>query len=100
MEKKIVLYNVVLIDPTSKHKNPRIFIQNIERFDKSIPIHRDLETSALLFLYSTCKKWKKQLEGIDLEYLQLEDWEMFEREIDCSTNVNLIPYVFQPLFQG
>ncbi len=80
MEKRVVLYNVVLIDPTSKRKNPRIVVENIERFDKSIPIDRDLETSALLFLYSTCKTWKKQLKGLDLEYLKLDDWEMSPSE--------------------
>ena len=80
MEKRVVLYNVVLIDPTSKRKNPRIVVENIERFDKSIPIERDLETSALLFLYSTCTHWKKQLKGLDLEYLKLDDWEMSPSE--------------------
>ncbi|MDJ0726218.1 MAG: hypothetical protein QNJ38_13980 [Prochloraceae cyanobacterium] len=81
MKPGIILYNVILIDPTSKKHNPRIVIHNIERFDKSIPLELDLENSALLFLFSTCKAWKKELEGLDLEHLVLDDWETGSQEI-------------------
>ena len=91
MKQGIILYNVTLIDPTSKKDNPRIVIHNIERFDKSIPLELDLENSALLFLFSTCKSWKKELQGLDLGHLVLDDWEIDSQEI--YSNHSKIPHL-------
>ena len=84
MKQELILYKVTLIDPRSNRDDPRIAIENIERVDRSIPLHKDLEDSALVFLFATCKNWKQELEGINLERLELEDWEMYSQMIDCG----------------